>query len=175
MDLTKEEYIKKKQKEYYCNKYKNKNVKTKFLKKINNDVNEDNFTHIYNAACRRIRNTIQNYNLKLKFSYNDMIGCNRDEFREYIINNLQEGMKLDNFGEWEMDHTIPISSFNFESLDEIKECFNYKNIKPMWKHENRVKYNKILLDNKEDNCEIILRRPKVVASSVYVFFNKVEK
>jgi hypothetical protein len=68
-----------------------------------------------------------------------MLGCNRYEFIEYIRNNLQEGMILDNFGEWEMDHTIPISSFKLESLDEIKKCFNYNNIKPMWKQENREK------------------------------------
>ena len=52
-------------------------------------------------------------------------------------------MTLDNFGEQEMDHTIPIASFKFESLDEIKSCFNYKNIKPMWKSDNRHKSDKI--------------------------------
>ena len=52
-------------------------------------------------------------------------------------------MNLNNFGEWEMDHTISISSFKFETLNEIKTCFNYKNIKPMLKAENRQKSNKI--------------------------------
>ena len=40
-------------------------------------------------------------------------------------------MTFENFGDWEMDHTIPISSFNFKVSDEIKLYFNYKNIKPM--------------------------------------------
>ena len=72
-----------------------------------------------------------------------MLGCSRNEFKQYIIDNLLEGMSLKNFGEWEMDHTIPISSFKFESLNEIKTCFNFKNIKPMWKSDNRHKFNKI--------------------------------
>ena len=42
-----------------------------------------------------------------------------------------------------MDHTIPISKFKFSNLNEIKTCFNYTNIKPMWKIDNRQKSNKI--------------------------------
>ena len=70
-----------------------------------------------------------------------MLGCTRNEFKQYIIDNLLEDMTLENFGEWEMD--VPIASFKFESLDEIKTCFNYKNIKPMWKSDNRQKSDKI--------------------------------
>ena len=145
MDLTREEYIKKKQKEYYCNKYKNKDIQKKFVKKLINDKREDYSIHIYNSACTRIKNAMNNYKLKFKFSYEEILGCNKNEFIKYITNNLQERMTLDNFGEWEMDHTIPISSFEFNSIEEIKKCFNYNNIKPMWKNENRVKFNKFLL------------------------------
>jgi hypothetical protein len=144
MDLSKEEYIKLQQKQYYLNKYKNKNIRIKSIKKQINDKNEDNFKQIYQSACARIRKTIKKYNLDIKFSYDDMLGCNREEFKNYIINNLNDNMKIDNFGEWEMDHVIPISSFNFEIIEEIKTCFNYKNIKPMWKIENKQKYNKII-------------------------------
>jgi hypothetical protein len=98
--------------------------------------------NIYSSACARIRETINKYNLNIKFSYLDMLGCTRNEFKQYIIDNLLEGMTLENFGEWEMDHTNPISTFKFESLDEIKTCFNFQNIKPMWKSDNRHKYNK---------------------------------
>jgi len=143
MELTKEEYIKLKQKDYYLNKYKKNNIKKKCIKKEIKDNNSDGMKNIYFSACARIRETFNKYNLNIKFSYSDMLGCNRNDFKEYIINNLLEGMTLENFGEWEMDHTIPISSFKFEILDEIKTCFNYKNIKPMWKSDNRHKFNKI--------------------------------
>ena len=112
------------------------------IKKIN-DNNDDNFKFIYLSACTRIRKTIKKYNLNIIFSYDEMIGCNRNEFKNYIYNNLLEGMTLDNFGKWEMDHIIPISEFKVENLNEIKTCFNYTNIKPMWKIDNRQKSNKI--------------------------------
>ena len=143
MELSKEEYIKLKQKEYYLIKYKKNNIKKKVINKFCNDNNDDGMKNIYSSACARIRETINKYNLNIKFSYLDMLGCTRNDFKQHIIDNLLEGMTLENFGEWEMDHTIPIASFKFESLDEIKTCFNYKNIKPMWKSDNRHKSDKI--------------------------------
>ena len=39
-----------------------------------------------------------------------MLECNRKELKEHIKNNLKENMTLDNFGDWEMDHKIPIQA-----------------------------------------------------------------
>ena len=135
MELSKENFIKLKQKEYYLSKYKKNNIKNLlfFIKTTSNQ-------RLETLKGWRI---INKYNLNIKFSYLEMLGCSRNEFKQYIIDNLLEGMSLKNFGEWEMDHTIPISSFKFESLNEIKTCFNFKNIKPMWKSDNRHKFNKI--------------------------------
>ena len=36
------------------------------------------------------------------------------------------------------------SKFILNNIDEIKKCFNYKNIQPLWKIENLKKYNKII-------------------------------
>lgn len=69
MELSKEEYIKLKQKEYYLSKYKKNDAKMK---------------NIYSSACARIRETINKYNLNIKFSYFDMLGCTRNEFKQHI-------------------------------------------------------------------------------------------
>jgi len=99
MELSKEEYIKLKQKEYYLSKYKDNNIKKKVINKFYNDNNDDGMKNIYYAACSRIRETIKKYNLNIKFSYLDMLGCVRTEFKQYITDNLLEGMTLENFGE----------------------------------------------------------------------------
>lgn len=57
---------------------------------------------------------------------------------------FKDDMSFDNYGEWELDHIIPISSFNLHNNDELFKCFNYKNVQPLWKTENRKKSNKIL-------------------------------
>jgi hypothetical protein len=54
---------------------------------------------------------------------------------------FKEGMTWDNYGEWEIDHIIPLSSGKTEE-DVIKLC-HYKNLQPLWKEDNRKKGNKL--------------------------------
>lgn len=77
-------------------------------------------------------------------SYIKIIGCSVDELRSYIIFGLKPGMTFDNYGEWEVDHIIPVSKFDFSIINNIYKCFNYTNLDPLWFKENREKYNKIL-------------------------------
>jgi|SRR5208282_94173 len=84
-------------------------------------------------------------NNKLEFGmqYEEIIGCNKLDLEKYIANKLRDNMTFDNYGEWEIDHIIPVSSFDFNEKENIMICFNYKNLQPLWKTENRIKYNKI--------------------------------
>ena len=43
-------------------------------------------------------------------------------------------MTWENYGEWELDHIIPISSA--ESKTEIYELNHFLNFQPMWESEN---------------------------------------
>ena len=53
-------------------------------------------------------------------------------------------MEWGNYGiHWEIDYTIPISSFNLEDEKERKKCFNWVNLRPLRKDKNRSKSNKI--------------------------------
>ena len=53
-------------------------------------------------------------------------------------------MNFQNYGKWHVDHIKPISSYNLENEKELFECFNYKNLQPLWAHDNLVKSNKII-------------------------------
>ena len=48
---------------------------------------------------------------------------------------------------------IPCSSFDFTKEEDIKKCFHWTNLQPLYKLENIKKSNKILPDmiNKHDN------------------------
>ena len=59
----------------------------------------------------------------------------------YMENLFKEGMTWENYGEWEIDHIIPISSGKTEE-DVMKLC-HYKNLQPLWKEDNRKKGNKL--------------------------------
>lgn len=47
-------------------------------------------------------------------------------------------MAWDNYGEWHIDHRKPCASFDL-SKEEIKRCFHYTNLQPMWAKDNQSK------------------------------------
>ena len=62
--------------------------------------------------------------------------------KKYLVSKLKVNMTFDNYGLWEIDHIKPMSSFDFNDINEIKRCCHYTNLQPLWKHDNRVKSNK---------------------------------
>ena len=53
-------------------------------------------------------------------------------------------MSIDNYGNvWCIDHCLPIASFNLLDEKELKNCFNWINLRPMYTEENNFKRAKI--------------------------------
>lgn len=76
-----------------------------------------------------------------------ILGYSYDDFTKHIEKRFQPGMTWGNHGEWEFDHIIPVSFFQFQSHKDVefKMCWRLENIQPLWKHQNRQKTNKILI------------------------------
>ena len=68
-----------------------------------------------------------------------LLGCNIEEFRDYIESLFIQGMSWSNRSEWHIDHRKPCSTFNLQNEKEQKMCFHYTNLQPMWKSENLSK------------------------------------
>lgn len=127
-----EKYIK----EYIAEKIRKKYVEKEtiinnYIKKIREDV--------MFKIVDRLRRRSQKYIKKTGLTNMELIGCSRDELKVYIENKFENGMSYDNYGEWELDHVRPLASYNLENVEEIIECFNYRNIQPLWKNNNRTK------------------------------------
>ena len=61
-------------------------------------------------------------------------------------------MTLDNHGSyWEIDHVKPVSSFDLNKEEDVKECFHWKNVSPLEKSLNREKSCKILDEHLEEH------------------------
>ena len=44
-----------------------------------------------------------------------------------------------NYGEWEIDHIRPICSFDLTDMEQMKQCFHYTNMQPLWRVDNQSK------------------------------------
>jgi len=54
-------------------------------------------------------------------------------------------MTWDNYGKrWDIDHFIPLSSFDLTDPEQVKKACHYKNLQPLWGKHNRIKGPKIL-------------------------------
>lgn len=77
-----------------------------------------------------------------------LCGCSFQELRRYIEIQWEPGMTWDNWGRdnhcWQIDHKVPVSTFDLRDPDQQKLCFHYTNLQPLWAPENRAKSNKLV-------------------------------
>lgn len=93
------------------------------------------------AQAKRIKDVLNYKNLDKCKTTLKYIGCNAKELKEYLESQFLEGMNWDNYGfyGWHIDHIKPISSFNLEDEEQMKECFHYTNLQPLWAEDNLKK------------------------------------
>ena len=133
-DIVKKRNISK----YYKNKAK---LRKQIL--IYKDLSKEDI--MYRIVDNLSRRAVSSFNKnEYKFSHIDLIGCDYETLRNHLQSLFQNGMNFENYRKWELDHIFPISKFNLNNIDEIKKCFNYTNLQPLWKPDNRKKGNKII-------------------------------
>jgi hypothetical protein len=66
----------------------------------------------------------------------ELLGCSIEHFREHLAEQFQPGMTWDNHGKWHIDHIRPCASFDLADPKQQRECFNYRNLQPLWAIDN---------------------------------------
>jgi hypothetical protein len=64
----------------------------------------------------------------------ETFGYTIDELILNLENQFTEGMSWDNYGEWHVDHIIPMEHFKFETTNDYDfiKCWELNNLRPMW-------------------------------------------
>jgi hypothetical protein len=76
----------------------------------------------------------------------ELLGCSIEELWIHLERKFVVGMTRENYGEWHVDHIKPCASFDLTDPEQQKECFNYKNLQPLWAYDNMskgAKYEKV--------------------------------
>lgn len=73
----------------------------------------------------------------------NLTGCSIAFLRQYLEERFTDGMSWANYGrghgKWNIDHIIPVSSFNLTLEDQQRKCFHYSNLQPLWFMDNMRK------------------------------------
>ncbi len=73
----------------------------------------------------------------------NLLGCDVNEFKNYLESKFTPEMNWLNYGiYWEIDHIKPCSKFDLLDLEQQKLCFHYTNTQPLTIIENRIKSDK---------------------------------
>jgi hypothetical protein len=94
-----------------------------------------------------IYQVLKESNVEKNRHYFDILQYTPEELIIHLESQFKDTMSWDNYGEWHVDHKLPITSFNIEEMGdkEFMKCWSLENLQPMWGDENIRKSNKILL------------------------------
>ena len=78
--------------------------------------------------------------------YIHYFGCTVEELKQHFESQFTGGMTWKNHGKsaknkkvWQIDHIIPIYKFDLTKEQDRLDCWNYRNLRPMWWRENVMK------------------------------------
>lgn len=72
-----------------------------------------------------------------------VLGYTSEQLQAHLERKFLPGMTWANYGEWHVDHKIPLSAFNYQTPDDIdfKRAWALTNLQPLWATDNRKKNN----------------------------------
>jgi hypothetical protein len=133
----------------YLKEYREKNVDK--IRKIKRDYernrkhNDPTYKLISNFRTA-IWTVLKENDMNKYGHYFDILKYSPDELIVHLENQFTEDMTWDNYGEWHVDHRLPISSFKFQEVgdNEFMRCWSLENLQPMWGSENIIKGDNII-------------------------------
>jgi len=132
----------------YLKKYRENNVDK--IKQIKRDYERnrkarDPLYKLISNFRTAIYQVLKESNVEKNGHYFDILGYTPEELINHLEKQFTEGMTWDNYGEFHVDHKLPISSFNIKEIgdEEFMRCWCLDNLQPMWGEENIRKSNKV--------------------------------
>jgi hypothetical protein len=152
---TLKEYVKtwyeqnKEHRKEYLKEYREKNIdsirKTKRDYERNRKARDPLYKLISNFRTA-IYQVLKESNVEKNKHYFDILQYTPEKLINHLELQFKGGMNWDNYGEWHVDHKLPITHFNIIEMgdDEFMKCWSLENLQPMWGEENIRKSNKVM-------------------------------
>ena len=72
----------------------------------------------------------------------EVVGYNPSDLVQHIERQFSKGMTWENYGEWHIDHILPIAFFTKQGIFDAKEINALSNLRPLWALDNIKKKDK---------------------------------
>lgn len=86
-------------------------------------------------AIKNVRSRLKRF-LANKDRYSKSLGCSQAELRSHIEHQFKEGMGWDNYGDWELDHIVPLALAHKQGEDAFQKACHFSNLQPLWKQDH---------------------------------------
>jgi 5-methylcytosine-specific restriction endonuclease McrA len=80
----------------------------------------------------------------------ELVGYTIHDLKKHLESQFGNIYSWDTYGNWEIDHVIPTSLYDFNNKDNIKKCWDLSNLRPLSRKENASKSNKLLIEEIEN-------------------------
>ena len=133
----------------YIKEYREKNIDKIREIKRNYERHRKSTDPIYkliNNFRTAIYQVLKENNVQKNGHYFEVLQYTPDELISHLENQFKYGMTWDNYGDWHVDHILPISIHNIQEIGdgEFMKCWSLSNLQPMWGEDNIRKSNKVL-------------------------------
>ena len=128
-----------KRKEYAKNNREKRNVYIREYKKVRKE--KDPSFKIYENCRKRIWKILR---VSKTNKTSELLGCTKLFYQMWIAYTFDASLSWTNYGTmWDIDHVMPIHSFDIKDKKEVLKCFNWRNTRALDKEENGRKSNNI--------------------------------
>lgn len=94
-------------------------------------------TDILYKLKRRVRSRLGRIKFNNSIHTVEYLGCSINELKKHLESKFQLGMTWENYGDWHIDHIIPLDSAVDEQ--EILKLCHHSNLQPLWAKDNLSK------------------------------------
>lgn len=110
------------------------------LKKWHREYAKKRYHEDVDYRLRRVlRSRISGIKTRKSDSHIEYLGCTVKELRDHLESLFKPGMTWDNYGQWQIDHIMPISK-----APDLTVACHFTNLQPLWRIDNQKKGNKIV-------------------------------
>jgi hypothetical protein len=139
------EYAKNNKEQIQVRMKKWRNENKDHIREYNNQrYKDDELLRLRKITSSRVLSALKSSKSKKTIEY---LGCDIDFFKKHIEDQFIEGMSWDNYGDWEIDHIIPVKYIENNTpptINEVCERLHYTNTQPLWKKDNMSKSNRYI-------------------------------